>query len=211
MDQWFWSRRFLKSFQCIFTISQLSPLWERCGPSFEQTWIAFTQGCSVPDLIENSQVVMQKKIFLKVCQSIFIISQLSPVWEGRGPLFKILNSLNPLWYFVPSLVEIDPVVLEKKTKMWKVYGRTDRQTADGRQVIRKAHLSFQLIILHSRKSRSNVRQWLTAMLIGFKHISPSQCLSTLCHEKSFLDICNLSICLSCTLKVSIVFFAVFFE
>ena len=42
--------------------------------------------------------------------------------------------------------------MEKKMKMWKVYRRTDRQTDrrtdrqtdDGRQVIRKAHLSFQL-------------------------------------------------------------------
>ena len=54
-----------------------------------------------------------------------------------------------------NLVEIGPVVLEKKMKMW-VYRRTDRetdreterqtdrQTDDGRQVIRKAHLSFQL-------------------------------------------------------------------
>ena len=49
---------------------------------------------------------------------------------------------------MPSLVEIGPVVLEKKMKMWKVYRQTDRQTDrrtdDGRHVIRKAHLSFQL-------------------------------------------------------------------
>ena len=60
----------------------ISP-WKRTGPSFEQTWIPFTQG-----------------------------------------------------YFVPSLVEIGPVVLEKKMKMWKVYrrtdGQTDRQTTDDR-------------------------------------------------------------------------------
>ena len=30
-------------------------------------------------------------------------------------------------YFVPSLVEIGPVVLEKKVKMLKVYKWTDRQ------------------------------------------------------------------------------------
>ena len=41
--------------------------------------------------------------------------------------------------FVPSLVEIDPVVLEKM-KIWKVYWRTD----DGQHAIRKVHLSFQL-------------------------------------------------------------------
>ena len=43
-----------------------------------------------------------------------------------------------------SLVEIGPVVLEKKMKMLKVYRQTDTQTDDGRQVIIKAHLSFQL-------------------------------------------------------------------
>ena len=45
---------------------------------------------------------------------------------------------------VPSLVEIGPLVLEKKMKMWEVYRQTDGQTDDGWQVIRKAHLSFQL-------------------------------------------------------------------
>ena len=34
--------------------------------------------------------------------------------------------------FVPSLVEISPVVLEKKMKMCKVYRQTDRQTTDNR-------------------------------------------------------------------------------
>ena len=91
-------KKSFKSFQCIFIISQLSPLWERCGPSFAKTWIPFTQVC-----------------------------------------------------YVPSLVEIGLVVLEKM-KIWKVYRRTDgwtdrrkdRQTDNGRQVIRKAHWSFQL-------------------------------------------------------------------
>ena len=70
----------------FFSISKLYPLGKGQGPSFEQTWIPFTQGCCVP-----------------------------------------------------SFVEIGPVVLEKKSKMWKVY----RQTDDERQAIRKAHLSFQ--------------------------------------------------------------------
>ena len=43
-------------------------------------------------------------------------------------------------YLVQSLVEIGPVVMEKKLKMWKVY----RQTDDRQHVLRKAHLSFQL-------------------------------------------------------------------
>ena len=51
----------------------------------------------------------------------------------------IWTNLNPLYprLFVPSLVEIGPVFLEKKLKMWKVYRRTgrqiDRQTTDNRR------------------------------------------------------------------------------
>ena len=55
-------------------------LWEFNCSSFEQTWIPFTQGC-----------------------------------------------------FVPNLVEIAPVVLEKKSKIEQVYGRTDRQRMDDRR------------------------------------------------------------------------------
>ena len=45
---------------------------------------------------------------------------------------------------MPSLIEIGPVVLEKILKMWKVYRQMDGQTDDRQNVIRIAHLSFQL-------------------------------------------------------------------
>ena len=32
------------------------------GPSFEQTWIPFTQGCFVPSLVEIGPVVLEKKM-----------------------------------------------------------------------------------------------------------------------------------------------------
>ena len=53
-------------------------------------------------------------------------------WKRADPLFE--QTWIPLTQgcFVPSLVEIGPVVLEKKTKMWKVYRQTDRQTTDDR-------------------------------------------------------------------------------
>ena len=69
---------------------------------------------------------------------------------------------------MPSLVEIGPVLLEKKLKIGKVYrqtdGQTDRrtdgQTDDGRQAIRKAHLSFQLRWAKNDKtSLLLVNQW----------------------------------------------------
>ena len=116
----------------------ISP-WERAGPSFDQIWIPITQGCFVPSLVEIGPVVLKKKIF-KVCQCIFAISLLSHLGKGWGPSFEQTWILITQGCFVPSLVEIGPVVLEKKRKMWKVY----RQTDNGQQAIRKAHLSFQL-------------------------------------------------------------------
>ena len=44
-------KKTFKSSQCIFTIFQLAPFWEGCGPSFVQTWIPFTQECFVPSLV----------------------------------------------------------------------------------------------------------------------------------------------------------------
>ena len=37
-------KKILKIRQCIFATSLLSPLGKRGGPSFEQTWMPFTQG-----------------------------------------------------------------------------------------------------------------------------------------------------------------------
>ena len=133
---------YLKSSQCIFTIFKLSPLWEGCGPSFEQNWFPFTQECFVPSFVEVGSGVLEKKI-LQSFQRIFTISQLSPLWEGLDPSFEQTWIPFTQGYFVPGLVEIGQMVREKKMKMWKVCRQTDEQT-DRRQVIRKAHLSFQL-------------------------------------------------------------------
>ena len=126
--------------QCIFDIFLLSPLGKGRGPSFEQIWIPITQGCFVPSFIEIGPVVLKKKIF-KVRQSILSISLLPPLGIRHGPSFEQTWIPITQGCLVPSLVEIRPVVLEKKMKMWKF---TDRRTDNGQQVIRKAHLSFQL-------------------------------------------------------------------
>ena len=36
---------------------------KRRGPSFERTWIPFTQGCYVPGLVEIDPMVLERKIF----------------------------------------------------------------------------------------------------------------------------------------------------
>ena len=47
---------------------------------------------------------------------------------------------------LPSFIKIHPAVLEKKLKMWKVYGRTDgrRRRTDGRCAMTIAHSSLRL-------------------------------------------------------------------
>ena len=83
-------------------------------PLFEQTRIPFTQGCFVPSLLENGPMVLEKIFGFGQC--IFAISQLSPLGKGHGPLFE--QTINRISFtqecFVPSLVEIGPMVLEKK-------------------------------------------------------------------------------------------------
>ena len=58
----------------------------------------------------------------------FAFSLLFPLGERPGPPFFQTWIRSTQECFVPSLVKIGPVVLEKKLKMWKVYRHTDRQT-----------------------------------------------------------------------------------
>ena len=81
------------------------------GSSFEQTWIPF--GCTVAGLVEIGPVVLEKKIF-KFCQCIFLLfCNYLPLEKGGALHLK--KNLIPFTqgYFMPSLVEIGPVVLEK--------------------------------------------------------------------------------------------------
>ena len=52
LAQWFLRRRFLK-FVNVFLLFLLSPLGEVRSPSFEETWIPFTQGYFVPSFRWN--------------------------------------------------------------------------------------------------------------------------------------------------------------
>jgi hypothetical protein len=67
-------------------------------------------------LIEIGLLVLEKKIFLKF-QNIFTLLLLSPLGVGQSPSFEQFRIPSPQRRFVPSLVKIGPVVLEKKLKM----------------------------------------------------------------------------------------------
>ena len=59
------------------------------------------------------------------------------VQKGQGTSFEQTWILFTQEYFEPSLVEIGPVVLDKKMKKWKGLQMDDRKLA-----IRKAHWAF---------------------------------------------------------------------
>ena len=118
---------------------------KRVGPSFEQTWIPFTQGCFVPSLVEIGPVVLEKKIF-KFHQCIFAICVIISPWKRAGPF--IWTNLNPLhlrmlcakfgWNWFSGSGEEDENVKSLQTD-----GRTDRQT-DRRRTTGDQKSSFEL-------------------------------------------------------------------
>ena len=73
---------------------QLFTLWEFNGSSFEQTWIPFTQGCIVPNLVEIGKVVLEKNIF-KFRQCNFAIWLFSPLGNGMELQLYNLESFSP--------------------------------------------------------------------------------------------------------------------
>ena len=131
-----------------FSISLLPPLGKGHGPSFEQIWIPFIKGCLLSRLVEIGPVVLEKTH--KFCQCFFAILLFS--FLGKGQFMSLHLSKLKLTPFtqrchVQSLVNIGPVVLENKMKMWKVYDNVDdakHHDANIQILIRNAHLSLQM-------------------------------------------------------------------
>ena len=108
---------------CGFTLwaNRVWPLiWTNLNPRHQE--------CFVPNVVEIGQMVLEKKI-LKFLQCIFGISWLSPLGIGCGPSFEQTWIPFTQEFFVPTLFEIGPVVLEKMIKIRKVYTQTDRRHA----------------------------------------------------------------------------------
>ena len=81
--------------------------------------------------------------FLHVFNIISKISYHLPLRRAWFFIWKKYEFSQSLGYFMPSLVEIGKVVLEKKIKMWKGYGQTDIRTTDDMRS-EKAHSSLRL-------------------------------------------------------------------
>ena len=96
----------------IFAISILAPLGKGCGSSFNKL-----ESSSSSDAFCNvcwiGPVVLEKKMYFCYFNIIFPLKRVRPfIWIYLIPFTQ--------WCFVPDLIEIGPVVLEKKSKMWIV-------------------------------------------------------------------------------------------
>ena len=98
----------------------------------KKIWPPFAQECILPSLVEYPEVLKKKilKISSMYCRYFVIISP----WKRMGPSFEHTWIPFTQGCFEPSLVEIDPVVLENELKMWKVY---DKANGNGQIVINK--------------------------------------------------------------------------
>ena len=118
-------------------------VWEFIGSSFEETWIPIIHGCLCQVWLKLAQWFWRRGFFNFV--NVFsLFRNYLPLEKGGVLHLNKLESPSPK----DALGQVWLKFAQKKMKMWKVYRRTDRktdrQTDDGRQLIRKAHLSFQL-------------------------------------------------------------------
>ena len=74
----------LLPFHVLLLYRYYLPLGKGCGPSFDQTYIPFTQGCFVPSLVEIGPEVLEK-----ICVNVFLLlSYYLPLRKGCRPSFE---------------------------------------------------------------------------------------------------------------------------
>ena len=83
------------------------------GPWYEQFWIYIISESFHANMTYSGSVVLKKKIF-KLTHPIFAFLRLSPLWRGPGPLFEQFRIPFTQEWFMPSLIEVGQLVLEKK-------------------------------------------------------------------------------------------------
>ena len=126
MAQWFWRRRFLKILNVLLLFHNYLPFEKGVVLHLNKLESPSPKNALCQVWMKLEQWIWRRRFFV-VFNVFFTISQLSPLWEGRGP--SVEQSWIPFTqgYFVPSLVEIGPWKCEKITDGWTDRRRT---TAD---------------------------------------------------------------------------------
>ena len=134
------------SFSLVINVNILANIWfamyfcnfviispgKKTRPFICLNWIPFTQEWFMPNVFEIGPVVLERKIFFNLSMYFRNFIIIFP-WKRMGPSFEQTWIPCTQGCFVPSLVEIGPMVLEKKMKMWKVYDNNDNNDDDGQR------------------------------------------------------------------------------
>ena len=130
--QFFWRRRFLNFINVFSLFRNYLPLekdvafiWTILNHRSSPKYALFQVKLKLAEWFWRRRVLNFVNVF-------FAISSLSPLGKGRGPLLEQTWIPFSKGFFVPSLVEISPMVLEKM-KMWKVYWQMAWQMTDAKQ------------------------------------------------------------------------------
>jgi hypothetical protein len=121
LDCWFWRRRFFFNINICkwyYLLNMVFPTVappDPQGPWREQFWIYIVSESVHLNLTYSGSVVLEKKIF-KWPHPIFAFLWLSPLWRGTGLLFEQFKIPVTQGWFIPTLIEIGLLVLEKKIK-----------------------------------------------------------------------------------------------
>jgi hypothetical protein len=117
-------------------------------PLFVQFWIPFTQKCFVPRLIEIGLLILEKKIiFFKFNEVLLLLLSSLRKW----PVLHLNNSEFPL--AKDNLCQFSLEFAQRFCRRSRKCKTLNRQTDDGQQAIRKAHLSFQLRWANKRNTK----------------------------------------------------------
>ena len=125
----------------------LSPLVKGHGPSFENTWITFSQGCFVPNLVD----IGSGEEDFKVCQYIITLLLLTPLGKEPSSSFEKkpkLESPSPKDALYQVWLKLAQWFWRRRRKCekWMTTMLTTMLKTDNNQiVVRKAHLSLRFV------------------------------------------------------------------
>ena len=106
---------------------------------FVKAWFLFSQKWFVQSLVEMCPVVLEN-ILLNFINVFWLFRNYLPLEMGVALHLNKLEFPFSQGCFVPSLVEIGPVTLENKMKMWKITDRRSDHRSDGQRDDRRSKM-----------------------------------------------------------------------
>ena len=140
MSWWFGRERLYKLFNNVFLLFCNYFHFEK-GVVLHlkyKNWMLFTKGCFVTSLVEIGPVVLEKKILKSFSIYFYYFIMIFPLRRAWPFIWTNLNPIHPRMFCATFDWNLTSGSGEENKNVKGL------QTDDGRQGIRKAHLSFQL-------------------------------------------------------------------